>query len=170
MPLIPIPDSELPEATRLIQEVFDEINATEQSVEGQTFFKKLTQPESLKERQSTKGTEIFWITPQNRTGADLNPRQEGKSGRQAGVLEIRQNHLGLFFIHQSFRGKGIGRHAIEQLALHFRKNKRPDYLTVNSSAFAVNIYKKLGFYETGDIFTGNGITSLPMRLEFEKPV
>lgn len=79
----------------------------------------------------------------------------------AGVLATRSNggHIALFFVDGKHHRKGIGR----KLFAEALKNSPSNTMTVHSSPYAVDIYKKLGFIATNTEQTENGIRYTPMR-------
>lgn len=77
--------------------------------------------------------------------------------------------LSKYYVHISYRRKGIGRKAlefIEQLAYDLRLKKI--YLTVNkNNKTAITVYEKLGFKNTGSVVTdiGNGFIMDDYKME-----
>ncbi|NPV91189.1 MAG: GNAT family N-acetyltransferase [Firmicutes bacterium] len=88
-------------------------------------------------------------------------------GRLAGVIEVRDfDHVALFFIEKQHHGKGIAR-ALLDAAVERVKRERSEKapLTVNSSPYAVPIYRRLGFVETAGEQLTDGILYHPMSRE-----
>ena len=84
----------------------------------------------------------------------------------AGMMEVRDfSHISLFFVREEYQGCGVGKAALAE-ALNICLHRRPFLaeLTVNSSPFAVEIYKKLGFSALGPMREKNGIRFTPMAL------
>lgn len=78
-----------------------------------------------------------------------------------GILGIKNNgkHISLLFIKPEHHRKGIGKKLFD-----YMENDYPAYeMTVNSSTYAVPFYKRLGFEQTNDKQTTNGITYVPMK-------
>lgn len=78
-----------------------------------------------------------------------------------GILGIKNNrkHISLFFIQPEHHRKGIGKKLFD-----YMENDHPaDEMTVNSSTYAVPFYKHLGFEQTNDKQTTNGMTYVPMK-------
>ncbi|NWF98279.1 MAG: GNAT family N-acetyltransferase [Nitrospirae bacterium] len=77
--------------------------------------------------------------------------------------------LSKFYVHSSYRKRGIGKKAldfIEQLARNM--NLKKIYLTVNkNNKTAITVYEKLGFINTGSIITdiGNGFVMDDYKME-----
>ncbi len=83
-----------------------------------------------------------------------------------GVAAIRDYcHVSLLFVDKEYHGRGIAKALFSEAAGKCIKEK-PEIqeITVNSSPFAVPVYKKLGFIETGEQVTNNGITFVPMSI------
>lgn len=78
-----------------------------------------------------------------------------------GVLAFdpKRKHISLFFVSTSHQGIGIGKELFKQL-----NPKDTDYITVNSSPNAVEVYKSLGFYPTRkkQLLEVDGIKFVPM--------
>lgn len=83
-----------------------------------------------------------------------------------GTIVTRENntHISLFFIDEKYIGKGIGKKLYECIKLL----NETGLITVNSSPYAVEIYKKLGFIATGNEKTENGIRFTPMKSLIKK--
>lgn len=79
-----------------------------------------------------------------------------------GVLCMREpQYIGGFFVKPDYHRKGIGRDLFETM----RKDYEEQVFTVNSSPYAVEVYKHLGFVETDAEQTVNGIRFIPMRFQ-----
>lgn len=77
-----------------------------------------------------------------------------------GVLATRSGgaHIALFFVRGAYHRKGIGR----QLFLRACRDNPTGQMTVNSSPYAVEVYRHLGFCETAAEQTADGIRYTPM--------
>lgn len=84
--------------------------------------------------------------------------------RLIGVIATRSEgtHIALFFVDSDFQGKGVGRSLFQTVVADCNSNR----ITVNSSPYAVPIYKKLGFTETDTEKTVNGLRFTPMEYKF----
>ncbi len=85
-------------------------------------------------------------------------------GRIIGMIDVRDySHICLFFVSGEFHNKGIGRklllETISKCVSHSPGCKNID---VNSSIYAVNAYKRLGFVQTKEEQIINGIKFVPM--------
>ena len=81
-----------------------------------------------------------------------------------GVVATRSEgtHIALFFVDSDFQGKGVGRSLFQTVLADCNSNR----ITVNSSPYAVPIYKKLGFTETDTEQAVNGLRFTPMEYKF----
>lgn len=83
-----------------------------------------------------------------------------------GTIATRENntHISLFFMDDKYIGKGIGKKLYECI----KSLNETGLITVNSSPYAVEIYKILGFIPTGDEQIENGIRFTPMKSLIKK--
>ncbi len=87
----------------------------------------------------------------------------GRDGRLDGL-----DHLTLLFVAVDLQGRGIARRLLDAVIGQLAAAEPPARdLTVNASAYAVPIYRRLGFRETGGADEYQGVVSTPMRLELE---
>lgn len=77
-----------------------------------------------------------------------------------GVLATRNSgsHIALFFVEDQYHNMGIGRQLMEEAL----KNCQTSEMTVNSSPYAVKIYRALGFVEVDTEQISDGIRYIPM--------
>ncbi len=131
---------ELPEAVALIWEVFSEFEAPEYSKEGVRAFRA-----ALDDGERNRAMAFYGAF----SAAEL-----------IGVLAVRRpQHIGYFFVKAEYQRKGIGRALFETMCLDFERKE----FTVNSSSYAVEIYRKLGFEPTGAEQVESGIRYTPMK-------
>ncbi len=83
-----------------------------------------------------------------------------KKEKMIGVIATRKNgsHVALFFVEESYQGKGIGKRLFQMIC----KENQTGMITVNSSPYAVSIYKHLGFVPTDVEQITDGIRYTPM--------
>jgi GNAT superfamily N-acetyltransferase len=135
---------------KLIKKTFDKYIAHEYSEEGIIEFEKYIGKDNLLRRQYQEHFIIVAVGGDNIVG----------------VIEVRKpNHISIFFVDERHQGKGIGKilcnKAIEKCK---KENSQIEHITVNSSPYAVCIYKKLGFKPTQSEKVKNGIRYVPMEL------
>ena len=132
--------SELPQALSLVKRVFLQYEAPDYSQQGvDTFLSFLQDRERL--------AELHFL------GAYID-------GQMVGVLAMRgASHVSLFFVESAMQGKGVGR----ALFAAARESCPCDLMTVNSSPYAVEIYKRLGFSPLSEEQKKDGIRFTPMK-------
>ncbi|WP_027400508.1 GNAT family N-acetyltransferase [Anaerovorax odorimutans] len=128
------------DALLLIEKTFMEYEASEYSKEGISTFK-----EFLYDENSIKDLEFF--------GAYIE-------SKLVGVIATRNNgsHITLFFVDGKYHKRGIGKALFKQAL----KNGKTNTITVNSSTYAVDIYRHLGFIPDSDEQIKDGIRYTPM--------
>ncbi|MGN1121960.1 MAG: GNAT family N-acetyltransferase, partial [Eubacteriales bacterium] len=67
--------------------------------------------------------------------------------------------IALFFVNGHYHRKGIGR----QLFQACMNENTSDKITVHSSLYAADVYRKLGFTDTGSCTIENGMQYIPME-------
>lgn len=83
-------------------------------------------------------------------------------GELVGVLAMRKpQHISLFFVKEAWHRQGVGRLLFDAM----RQDYAGPAFTVNSSPYAVEVYRRLGFVPTDTEQLTNGIRYTPMRFE-----
>jgi GNAT superfamily N-acetyltransferase len=146
-----IKNNDLPLVTSLVWNVFNEFVAPGYEKEGVETFRKFIEPEEL--RKSIESGRFFIL------GSFVEEKL-------IGVLAMRDNcHVSLFFVDKEFQCKGIGRKLFnEALRICMAEDPGLNDVTVNSSPYAVNVYRKIGFEEEGEEIVRNGISYIPMKM------
>lgn len=80
------------------------------------------------------------------------------------ATDRRKRHINLFFVDKNSQGKGIGK----KLMNIATSNNENSYITVNSSRYAVPIYKNFGFEATSEEEQKDGIIFTPMKKILEQ--
>ena len=135
----------------LVLRVFDQFVAPDYSEEGIQEFKSYITHEQLIEL-CIEGHDILVAR---------------HADRFLGVIDIRQHHhISLFFVDAEFQNQGIGK-VLFQKAIVLCKKNMPELnqISVNASPYAVPIYRKLGFQESGVEQIKNGMRFQPMSLD-----
>jgi len=142
------PGEEL-EICDLVLRCFNKFVAPDYPPRGVREFQKYVTPELLRTRSSDNHFTLVAHT--------IN--------RITGMIEIRDfHHVSLLFVDQSYQRRGISHSLFEEARkiclYHLPEQKR---ITVNSSPYAVPVYRRLGFHETERKKSVNGITFIPME-------
>lgn len=139
-----IKKEEMPEALKLVWKVFLEFEAPDYSEEGIKEFKKAIDDNK-------------WIDARDFYGAFT------ENNKIVGVIATKDiSHIALFFVDGKYHKQGIGK----KLFARVKEINSYGFFTVNSSPYAHEIYKHLGFVDTDKEQCINGLKFYPMRNEF----
>lgn len=140
------------EAMALVKRVFMEFEAPDYEQKGIDFFLDYIN-ENAMEQRIKNGEIAVWSATVDYV--------------LVGVVAMRPpNALSLLFVDRDWHRKGIARRMFEH-ALAYQKNDAP--VTVNSSPYAVEAYRRIGFTETGPEETAFGMRFQPMVYTKQKP-
>jgi len=134
----------------MIGKVFVEYNAAGMLSEGRAKFLEFIRPANIRMRL-TAGACMFVACHR---------------GRIVGVIEVRiYSHIALLFTERHYQRKGIARKLLQAAVARCRE-KRPQLraVTVNSSAYAVPVYERLGFIIRNREQLEQGLRYTPMVL------
>ncbi|MGN0429690.1 MAG: GNAT family N-acetyltransferase [Acetatifactor sp.] len=88
-------------------------------------------------------------------------------GQIVGAASLRgKNLLSLLFVKEEYHRRGIGSSLIHALCEYLQNEMGEHSMTVQSSPYAVNFYRKLGFVPTGEEEDYSGIRVTPMEMIF----
>ncbi len=142
----------LKESLDLVWRVFLEFEATDYSEQGVATFYEFIEYDAMAKRIQDRELALWYA-------------QEGEA--VVGVVAVRpqahvspaqaHGHISLLFVEKQHHKKGIARRLVETAT---RGNTT---VTVNSSPYAVHIYKRLGFVSTDSEQLLNGIRYTPMK-------
>jgi len=76
------------------------------------------------------------------------------------------NHISLLFVDKQYHRQGIARSLYRKVIEYYSKDENCSEITVNSSLYAVEAYKRLGFATTDTEQQKNGIRFVPMKHKF----
>lgn len=84
----------------------------------------------------------------------------------AGVVALRDNtHLFSLYVAKPCHGQGIGRRLWQAARAEALQRGNPGSFTVNSSAYAEQMYLGWGFQPTATVQEHHGIRYIPMKLD-----
>jgi len=140
------------EALGLVWEVFQEFEAPEYPEAGVEMFKSFIDVKNIEE-MIEKGIMRIW----GYYVGDII----------AGVIATRNiSHISLLFVKKEFHRKGIA-----SKLFHVFKENAVDTgckeLTVNSSPYALEFYRKMGFIDLSGEMISDGIRYIPMKILIE---
>ena len=142
--------SQLRTALELVWEVFDEYEAPDYEEMGIKTFQHFIEYHAMLDKMES-GEMKFWGCYQN--------------SYMVGVIAIRPiQHISLLFVRGQFHHLGVASRLVRMAISDIREDK-PEipYVTVNSSPYAVEFYKKIGFEPLGTEETRDGIRFTSMR-------
>jgi ribosomal protein S18 acetylase RimI-like enzyme len=140
----------------LVMASFSECVAADYGPEGVETFTEFARPASLIERDQTDHSTLV-------AEAD---------GRLLGMVQLqRPGHVRMLFVAPDMQRQGIGR-ALLDAALEIAARQHPDVttVTVNSSPYAVEPYRRMGFAVVGPPEIKCGVISIPMTKQIPRDV
>ncbi|WP_423408137.1 GNAT family N-acetyltransferase [Heyndrickxia sp. MSNUG] len=148
MGIIQLQKEEIKAALDLVWAVFQEFQAPDYSEQGIEEFQKFIFYHSNIE-QYKDGKVSFWGWKED--------------GEMAGVIATKgKNHISMLFVKKEYHRQGIARRLFQAVEEACKNTNGISEITVNSSPFAVTVYKRLGFIETDNEQFVNGIRFTPM--------
>jgi len=112
---------------------------------------------------SSEGIEMFQKTAiHNQNFLDKLEMYGAYQGKHLlGVIATRSHgsHIALFFVNGKHHRQGIGRKLFQVVV----ENCAATEITVNSSPFAVEVYRHLGFADTDNEHNATGLRFTPMK-------
>lgn len=138
-----IKEDEINNAIKLVWKVFLEYEAPDYSKAGIEEFKSAINDTS-------------WISAREFYGAFENEKL-------IGVIATKdKHHIALFFVDGNYHKQGIGKNLFKIVS----DLNKDNYFTVNSSPYAHEVYKHLGFKDTDTEQCINGLRFIPMKMEY----
>ncbi len=131
------------DALSLVWRVFQEYEAPDYTQQGIDEFYNSIHDESFLSKLSMLGAYV--------------------SEELVGVIATRNNgtHIALFFVDGNYHRQGIGKKLLRKVL----EQSTALRATVNSSPFAVPVYRKMGFIDTDKEQIVNGLGFMPMAYE-----
>lgn len=140
---------EIKPALELIWVVFEQFEAPDYSEQGVASFKEFISYDNIA-TQFDSGAICFW--------------GYFKDDILVGVIATRGiNHICILFVKQEFHRQGIARFLFQEVKTICMGQKDVTEITVNSSPYAIEAYRRLGFEETTMEQTIDGIRFTPMK-------
>jgi ribosomal protein S18 acetylase RimI-like enzyme len=137
---------------QLVWDVFEEFEAYQYSVEGVRVFQSGLEYSSIKL--------LLHNLEMTMWGCFHN-------GKTIGMIATkRSNHISMLFVDKQFHRQGVARSLYRKFIEYCSKDDNCSEITVNSSLYAVEAYKKLGFVATDTEQQKNGIRYIPMKHKF----
>ncbi|MEW8406009.1 MAG: GNAT family N-acetyltransferase [Candidatus Thiodiazotropha taylori] len=136
----------------LVTQVFNEFVASDYGQDGIEEFFRFANPEAMKERMQSNGFVIVAV----------------ENDTIVGMLEFfPPDIVALLFV--TVRHRGIAKELLAQ-SIDKARTSSPSLskLIAHSSPYAQPIYQNMGFHNTGNETTENGITYIPMELSLER--
>lgn len=133
----------------MVLRVFDKYVGSGYSSEGQALFHSYVQPDAIQKRLIT-GFSFVLVA--------LDDKEI------IGVIEVKNcNHISVLFVDERYHKKGIAKRLLSKAIEKANSLNSITEITVNSSPYAVDIYKRLGFLQMDDEIERDGIRHTPMK-------
>jgi GNAT superfamily N-acetyltransferase len=145
---------EIAAAIDLVTDVFREFVAPDYSEEGTATFKEFIDYASITQKLE-RGEMKIW-------GSFSSHRLSGV------IASLKTNHICLLFVRKKYQRQGIARALFEKVIDSCRLDRNISSITVNSSPYAVEAYRRLGFKEISAEKTLNGIRFIPMEYSISR--
>lgn len=137
---------EMSETLKLVWETFLKYEAPDYTEEGIREFKKTID-------------DISWIEAKDFYGI------YDENNSILGTIATKDiSHIALFFVDGKYHGQGLGRKLYEKV----KSLNNKGYFTVNSSPYAHEIYKHLGFIDIDEEQCVNGLKFYPMKINIKQ--
>ncbi len=136
-------------ALDLVWLVFQEFEAPDYSVQGISEFEGFLSIYSIT-KMMDRNEIAFW-------GCYNNAALVGV------IAVIGKTHISLFFMLKEYHRQGIGRQLFQTMIDTCNNDDNIKRFTVNSSPYATEVYHRLGFVDTDEEKTVNGIRFTPME-------
>lgn len=148
MEIIKLQKNDIRNALDLVWNVFQEFEAPDYSKQGIEEFREFISYNSIIDKFD-KGELYFWGCVDN---DDLT-----------GVITTRGiNHICMLFVNKEYHRRGIARSLFQTVEERCKNENNISNITVNSSPYAIEVYHRLGFFDTDKELTLNGIRFTPM--------
>jgi len=145
-------EGDLQNALDLVWRVFFEFEAPSYSHDGVAEFRKFIEIDSIKEKFKNNELIFFGAFDEEKI---------------VGVIAVSKSlHISLLFVEKNYHRQGIAKNLFT-LMLDSSDISGKEYVTVNSSPYAYEVYKRLGFEPIGFEQVKNGIIFTPMQYKID---
>lgn len=84
-----------------------------------------------------------------------------------GLISLRSgNHISLLFVDENYHRRGVASALLQYLIQYMRKESAFHRVTVNAAPYGIPFYHRTGFQDMGPTTKQDGITYIPMELDF----
>ena len=151
MKIVKLQKKGVEKALDLVWNVFEEFVAPDYSEEGTATFKKFIEYDSIIQKLDTGEMQIW--------GCFINHDLVGV------IATLKINHISMLFTKKEYQRQGIAKKLFQKVVDSCMLRDKNRAITVNSSPYAVEAYRHLGFKDTNIEQTINGIrfTSMEYR-------
>ena len=137
---------------QLVWNVFEEFDACQYSAEGVREFQNYIESSAIKQLLENSKMKMW--------GCFHN-------SKIIGMIATKQpNHITLLFVDKQYHRQGVARALYQTIIDYYSKTDDCLEISVNSSLYAVEVYKRLGFVATDAEQEKNGIRFVPMKQKF----
>ena len=144
-----IKDEEWADAMDLVYHTFLQFDAPMFTESGIAHFRNFIMDPALKQMYATGSFQMVGAFEGNRI---------------IGVVALRNDHhISLLFVEEGYQKQGVGRKLVRVIAEYSRDKLHQEYMTVNSSPYAVDFYHRLGFEDISEEVLEDGIFYTPMK-------
>ena len=144
-----ITENNIESAMQLVGCVFDEFVAPYYTQQGVDEFKTFIAIDSIKSKIKTQGLQLFGAFDKNKI---------------IGIVAlIKPLHISLLFVAKNYQRQGIAKNLF-QIVWQNRIDEKT--ITVSSSPYALEVYKKLGFVIIDKERIKNGIRYIPIPMHY----
>lgn len=151
-------ETDIHRAMELVWEVFSEFEAPEYSRQGVDEFRRFIAPEAILEKMRSGELRLWGCFDGVVIAGVIAAKCFDSDSEQTGLW--RGSHISLLFVKKQYHRQGIARRLYEEAKQACACARE---ITVNSSPYAVEVYKRLGFVPVEDEKIMNGIRFTPMK-------
>ncbi len=152
--------SDIEQAMRLVWEVFSEFEAPEYGRQGANEFRRYIEPGAVLTRMESGELKLWGGFEHGELKGVIAVRPRNPDVPENGLTGF--GHISLLFVRKQYHRRGIARALFETVKQACAESGACG-ITVNSSPYAVEVYRRLGFTPTDAGKCVNGIRYTPMK-------